>query len=106
VSALRLAATAGLCTLLTGPAVAGPVKTYTITIEAMQFHPRELTVHRGEHIVWVNQDLFPHTVTAANAFDSGGIAANASWTYVAAGSGEFAYHCTFHPTMTGKITVQ
>jgi plastocyanin len=88
------------------PAMAAPVKTYTVTIEAMQFHPRDLIVHRGDHVVWVNKDLFPHTVTSGKAFDSGSIAANGSWTYVAARGGEFAYNCTFHPTMTGRITVQ
>lgn len=87
-------------------ALAGPGENQTVTIEGMQFNPPELTVHRGDHIVWVNKDLFPHTVTADKAFDSGSIAANASWTYVAAKSGEYAYGCTFHPTMKGKITVQ
>ena len=73
----------------------------------MQFSPPELTVHRGDRIVWVNKDLFPHTVTAARkSFDSGSIAAGASWSYVAATSGDYAYGCTFHPTMQGRLTVQ
>jgi plastocyanin len=52
---------------------------HTVVIENMQYNPPELRVHRGERIVWVNKDLFPHTVTAAShAFDSGSIAAGAS----------------------------
>ena len=59
--------------------------THTVTMENLQFSPAELTVNRGDRIVWVNKDLFPHTATAdGKAFDSQGIAANASWTYVAA----------------------
>ena len=80
---------------------------HTVVIENMQYNPPELRVHRGERIVWVNKDLFPHTVTAAaRAFDSGSIAAGASWTYVAGKAGEYAYGCTFHPTMKAILRVQ
>jgi len=80
---------------------------HTVVIENMRYNPPELSVHRGERIVWVNKDLFPHTVTAAaHAFDSGSIAAGASWTYVAGKTGEYAYGCTFHPTMKGILKVQ
>jgi plastocyanin len=87
----------------------GPTKgaVHTVVIENMQFTPAELSVHRGERIVWVNKDLFPHTATAAShAFDSGGIAAGSSWTYVASKAGEYAYGCTFHPTMKAILKVQ
>ena len=86
---------------------AGQGTRHTITIDGAQFTPAELTVHRGDRIVWVNKDPFPHTVTADNkAFDSGSIAANASWNYIATKKGDYAYICTFHPTMKGKIKVQ
>ena len=80
---------------------------HTVVIENMQYNPPELRVRRGERIVWVNKDLFPHTVTAtSHAFDSGSIAASSSWTYVAGQAGEYAYGCTFHPTMKGILKVQ
>lgn len=80
---------------------------HTIVIENMQFNPAKLTVRRGERIVWVNKDLFPHTVTsAAKAFDSGGIAASGSWSFTPRKAGDYAYGCTFHPTMKATITVQ
>jgi len=83
------------------------VKTRSVTIENMQFSPATLSVHRGERIVWVNRDLFPHTVTATNKmFDSGSIAAGASWTYVANRPGEFSYACAYHPTMKGSLKVK
>lgn len=81
--------------------------THTIVIDGMQFTPPQLTVHRGDRIVWVNKDLFPHTVTAdTKAFDSGSIAASASWRYLATKPGAYPYSCSFHPTMKGKITVE
>ena len=80
---------------------------HTVVIENMQFSPATLTVRRGERIVWVNRDLFPHTVTsAAKAFDSSSIAASGAWSFVASKVGEYPYSCTFHPTMKGTITVQ
>ena len=72
----------------------------------MQFNPGQLTVQRGDRIVWANKDLFPHTATASNkAFDSGSIEAGASWTYVAAKPGDYPYGCSFHPTMKATIKV-
>lgn len=82
-------------------------RTYTVTIENMQFTPRTLTVQRRDHVVWVNKDLFPHTATAeAKAFDSHEIPASGSWTYVAGKRGEYAYGCSLHPTMKGKLIVR
>jgi plastocyanin len=103
---VRILAAALLALSLIASATAAPGKSYTITIENMQFNPPQLTVHRGDRIVWVNKDLFPHTATADKIFNSGSIAANASWSYIAATRGDFAYGCTFHPTMKGRITVQ
>jgi plastocyanin len=60
----------------------------------------------GLGAAWVNKDLFPHTVTSDKVFDSGSIAVDASWGYVANTTGVYAYSCTFHPTMKGSITVQ
>jgi plastocyanin len=77
-----------------------------VTLENLGFNPPELTAHVGDRIVWTNKDLVPHTATAdAKAFDSGTIAPNASWTYVARKAGVYAYGCTFHPNMKGKLTV-
>lgn len=106
---MRLVITTLLALGMMAPVVAAPgtAKVHTVTIEGMQFNPQKLSVHRGDRIQWVNKDLVPHTVTASGkAFDSGSIAPGASWSYGAATSGEFAYGCTFHPTMKGKITVQ
>jgi plastocyanin len=81
--------------------------TYTVTIENMQFIPQNQTVHSGDQVVFINKDLFPHTVTADDkAFDSHDVAANTVWKYQADKSGEYAYSCTYHPSMKGKVTVQ
>lgn len=104
---MRLIAGALAAVSLVASAATGAGRTHTVTIENMQFSPQELTVRRGDRVVWVNKDLFPHTVTAVDkTFDSGSVAANASWSYVASKRGDYPYGCTFHPTMKGKITVR
>jgi|SRR5579859_2782554 len=105
-SGVRILTGALVALSLTASAAAGPGASHTVTIENMQFHPQELTVRRGDRIVWENKDLFPHTATADKVFDSGSIVSNASWSYVATKRGEYAYTCTFHPTMKGKLNVQ
>ena len=80
--------------------------THTVVIDGTAFQPRSLTVARGDTVVWVNQDPFPHTVTAAGTFDSRDIAAGKSWRYTARSPGEFHYICTLHPTMRGTLVVK
>jgi plastocyanin len=73
----------------------------------MQFSPARLTVGSGDWIVFSNKDLFPHTVTAdGGLFDSQAIGANAAWKYRAGHPGVYPYHCAFHPTMKGTVTVR
>ena len=82
-------------------------RTHTVVIENMRFDPAELEVKIGDHVAWVNKDLFPHTATADDkTFDSGSIDVRSSWNYSASASGEHAYGCAFHPTMKGKLTVR
>ena len=84
----------------------GKPATHTITIEAVAYQPASLVVRRGDTVVWVNKDPYPHTVTAAGVFDSRNIAGGASWRYVARVAGSFAYICTLHPNMKGTLTVR
>lgn len=82
--------------------------TYIVTIEGMEFRPSRLVLHRGDRVVWVNQDLVPHTATAADGkgFDSGHIAPGASWEHVVQGDGSLPYVCTLHPTMQAVLEVR
>jgi plastocyanin len=82
-------------------------KTHTVTIEGMRFHPELLTVAEGDTIVWVNRDLVPHTATSeAGRFDSQMIQPEQSWRFTPGRKGEFAYVCTFHPTMKATLHVR
>ncbi len=71
----------------------------------MQYAPAALEVAAGDTVVWQNTDIVPHTVTS-KGWNSGPIAAGASWKKVMRARGVVAYHCTFHPTMVGTVTVR
>jgi plastocyanin len=107
---LRLLALGLICEWSAGAAVAAGTATkpvvHAVIIESVAYEPGMLTVKRGDTVVWVNKDPFPHTVTAAGAFDSRSIAAGASWKYVARKAGRYAYICTLHPNMKGTLTVE
>lgn len=105
-SALNLGVVASLVLAFSGGADASST-TYTVVIEQMRFNPPALTVRRGDHVTWVNKDLFPHTASAnSKAFDSRSIAPDAAWTYVAGQPGTYPYRCDLHPAMAGILTVQ
>lgn len=92
-----------------GPATGDGVetRTHTVTIEGMRFQPESISVAPGDTIVWVNKDLFPHTATSeAGGFDSKEIQAEKSWRYTVQEKGDYAYVCTFHPTMKGMLSVK
>ena len=83
------------------------LRRHTVTIDATSYSPKTLTVRVGDTIVWVNEDLFPHTVTAKTGrFDSGDIAAGESWTYTVKAEGMFGYFCTYHTTMKGTLRIR
>ncbi|MEU0170573.1 cupredoxin domain-containing protein [Streptomyces iakyrus] len=88
------------------PASPGPVR---ITMKDFAFSPATLTVKAGEKVTVANEDSAAHTVTATEggAFDTGSIAGGKSGTFTAPSkAGSYDFVCTFHPNMTGTLTVR
>jgi plastocyanin len=90
------------------PAAAGA---QTVVIQSFKFQPATLTVKAGETVEWKNEDIVPHTATAAEvshtrAFDSSSIAKGGSRKWVASTPGTYDYICTLHPNMKGRVVVQ
>jgi plastocyanin len=73
------------------------------------FTPRALNVMPGSMVSWINEDATPHTVTAegtgAPLFDSGPISPGDTFDNIFDMAGEFGYHCSIHPWMTGRVMV-
>ena len=81
------------------------------------YDPVSLTVKKGDEIDVVNKDSSPHTVTsgktpdapdAGKQFDTSIINAAASARLMTANlqAGEYDFHCSVHPFMTGKLKVE
>ena len=71
------------------------------------YDPTEITVSQGATVTWTNTGAVAHTVTSddGTSFDSGNLDAQASFSFAANAAGTYTYHCTFHPWMTGTLTV-
>ena len=77
-----------------------------ITIQNFSFGPSELTVPAGTTLTVTNADSDAHTLTADDgSFDTGRIDPGASATITLDQPGTYTYHCNFHESMTGTITV-
>ncbi len=87
------------------------------------YDPPQMFVTVGDTITWYNDDREGHTVTSGDSsgrfgwmdnkdlgkpdgiFDSGRFMPNDSWTHTFENAGTFSYFCTFHPWMTGIVSV-
>jgi plastocyanin len=107
-SRLALAGAVGMLCMIGGGAITGAAaaQTHTVVIEGVKYEPESLTVARGDTVLWVNKDPFPHTVTSRGAFDSKDIAAGKSWKYTPRKAGDYSYICTLHPNMKGTLRVE
>lgn len=86
---------------------ATPKPALVVHLTDYAFKPATATVKVGDTVQFVNDDPYPHTVTATNgAFDSGNLDEHKSWSYTFTKAGTYAITCTYHPTMHETITVK
>jgi plastocyanin len=105
---LRVALVAICCIALFPATVAHAAgKTHAVRIEGMKFVPERVEVAAGDTVVWTNKDFLPHTVTASEAkVESGELAPNKRWRFVAKKKGEMPYICRLHSVMKGMLVVK
>lgn len=105
-----LCSAAVVLTAVTFPAPGGAgvaPRTHTVSMRGVKYLPASLVVSVGDTVVWKNDDVVPHTVTArGKSFDSGDLAPGASWSYKATRRGTYSYHCDYHPGMNGRLVVR
>ena len=100
-SALAILLLAGLL-----PGGAG-AQTASVAIDNFTFTPEVLTVAPGTTVEWSNGDDIPHTVTATDkSFRSKPLDTNDHFSFTFTTPGDYAYFCSLHPHMTGKIIVK
>ena len=78
------------------------------------YAPDTITLVLGVNnsVTWTNNDAAAHTVTSDNttggspAFDSGNLAAGASYSHTFTATGTYTYHCNYHNWMKGTVVVK
>jgi plastocyanin len=81
--------------------------TQAVKIDNFSFGPAELTVSAGTTVKWTNRDDIPHTVVSTDGvFKSRALDTDDSFSYKFEKPGTYAYFCSLHPKMTGKVTVK
>jgi plastocyanin len=108
---VRAASTMSLATLaaILASAAAAPAALADANVAIVNSHyrPTPLMIMQGETVTWKNEGFLLHTVTAENGeFDSGTIRAGGEFSLTFTKAGTFAYTCTIHPSMFGKVIVQ
>jgi plastocyanin len=104
-----LASTVALATTAILLVPAGPADaraSASVTVADMAFSPSSVTVGLGESVTWTFQDATAHTSTSDQGFwDSGTRSGGATYARAFTSAGTFAYHCSIHSMMRGKVAV-
>ncbi len=75
------------------------------------YFPYELSVAVGTTVIWINDDIAPHTVTSGNfpehdgLFDSSVFMSGDTFEITFSDAGTFDYYCFVHPWMAGTVNV-
>jgi plastocyanin len=80
-----------------------------IKIADFRFVPSTLAVPIGTTVTWINDDGEPHTVTSSDdprRFKSTALDTGDRFSFTFGEAGTYAYFCSVHPHMTGKIVVR
>ena len=87
-----------------GEATASPLE---VRVDNFTFGPDTLTVSVNSTVTWVNKDDLPHTIASNDGvFKSKALDTEDKYSYTFTKIGTYAYFCTIHPKMVGKIVVQ
>jgi plastocyanin len=81
-------------------------RTAAVDIDHFAYHPPTLRIAKGSTVAFSNSSGVTHTATRAGSFSTGRIKPGESISIRFKQPGTFAYHCTIHPFMHGKIVVE
>ncbi len=84
-----------------------PSPAAVVHVKGFAYDPATVTVAPGGTVRFVQDDITPHTVTAADkSYDSGNLDQHQTWSHTYAQPGTYAYYCTYHPYMKGTVVVK
>ncbi|MFN8623007.1 MAG: cupredoxin domain-containing protein [Chloroflexota bacterium] len=91
--------------------VAAPVSagtgTAAVTVDEYTFTAATITIVAGDKVQWTNAGTFEHTVTSDGTLGllSIDLPSGSDGTHTFSTAGTFAYHCSIHASMKGKVRV-
>lgn len=80
-------------------------KTDTVYISQMQFQPANLTINKGDTVIWINKDIVSHNVTEDPLGSVKSDTLKTGDSFKIAPDHSFHYICSIHPTMKAEINV-
>lgn len=76
-----------------------------VSISGFAFSPEVLEIKPGMTVVWTNEDMAPHQINSSS-FNSDNLGTDQMFSQTFEAAGTYDYHCSLHPSMTGKIIVK
>lgn len=78
----------------------------SVAITDFDFTPSTVNINVGDTVTWTNRGPTDHTATARDrSFDSGNLKRGQTYSKRFDSAGTYAYICTPHPFMTGRVVV-
>jgi plastocyanin len=78
-----------------------------IKVDNFTFGPASLTVPVNSTVTWINKDDIPHVIASNDGlFKSKALDTDNKFSYTFSKAGTYAYYCSIHPKMQGRILVQ
>jgi plastocyanin len=78
-----------------------------VRVDNFTFGPATLTVPVNSTVTWINKDDLPHVIASNDGlFKSKALDTEDKYSYTFTKAGTYAYFCSIHPKMVGKIVVQ
>ena len=79
---------------------------HIVEIREMKFQPSQLTISKGDTVLWINHDIVEHNITeeTSKIWGSPVIRSGESWSLVVEKSSD--YFCSIHVVMKGKVLVK
>jgi len=84
-------------------------ETVRVHVKDMSFEPPVVTIQPGDSVEWVWEASLPHDVASdddAGIEFASELQTEGSYTQTFDTPGEYGYHCTPHPQMTGQVIVE
>jgi plastocyanin len=85
------------------------IKQKQVLIQSSAFQPQAVLIPVGGTVTWTNKDSSPHTITSNNKMEvlkSEQLAIDESYSHTFTRPGIYAYFCSNHPKMVGRVIVQ